>query len=102
MSYLYITEFASQGVDTKGREIQVAKQTPIANQRVGVSGVSAQSATLNEDTAFVRLHVDAPTAILFGTNPTALATSMRMATDQTEYFAVQTNSGLKIAGITVA
>jgi hypothetical protein len=102
MAFMYITEFSSEGVDTKGRSIPVAKQLPIAEQRVDVSGVSAQSATLNTLTAFVRINVDAPTGVLFGLNPTALATSMRMATDQTEYFAVQPNSGLKIAGITVA
>ena len=102
MAFMYITEFSSEGVDTKGRSIPVAKQLPIAEQRVDVSGVSAQSATLNTLTAFVRINVDAPTGVLFGLNPTALATSMRMATDQTEYFAVQPNSGFKIAGITVA
>ena len=102
MAYMYITEFATSGIDAKGRTIPVAKQLPIAEQRVDVSGVSAQSAALNEDTTFVRINVDSPTAILFGVNPTALATSMRMSTDQTEYFSVEANRGLKIAGITVA
>jgi len=102
MAFMYITEFSSEGVDTKGRSIPVAKQLPIAEQRVDVSGVSAQSATLNTLTAFVRVHVDGNTGVLFGLNPTAVATSMRMATNQTEYFAVQPNSGLKIAGITIA
>ena len=102
MAFMYITEFASEGVDAKGREIPVAKQLPIAEQRVSISGTSAQSATLNEDTAFVRINVDENTGVLFGINPTAVATSMRMAANQTEYFAVQTNCGFKIAGITIA
>ena len=101
MAYMYVTEFSDEGMDAKGRVMPCAKQLPIAEQRIDISGTSAQSAALNANTTLVRINVDGPTAILFGLDPTALATSMRMPQDATEYFCVQANSGLKVAGITV-
>ncbi len=101
MAFMYVTEFSDEGIDAKGRVMPCAKQPPIADQRVDISAVSAQSTTLNAATTLVRISVDGPTSILFGTNPTALATNGRMAADAVEYFCVQANSGLKVAGITV-
>lgn len=98
MPNLYITEFAQEGIDALGQVMPVAKQLPLASQKV-VFSTSAQSATLNANTTLVRLNTDGPCSVLFGTNPTATTSDMRMALDQTEYFAVQANSGLKIAAI---
>ena len=98
MPTLYITEFQQEGIDAMGRVMPVAKQLPVAEQTVSFSA-SAQSATLNPSTTLVRLQADNTCGVVFGANPTATTSSMRMAADQTEYFAVQANSGLKIAVI---
>lgn len=100
MAILYITEFSQEGMDAMGRVAPVAKQLPVAEQAVTFTGVSAQSAALNAQTTLVRVQSDATCSILFGTNPTATATSMRLSLNQTEYFSVPANSGLKIAAIT--
>lgn len=99
MPNLYITEFNLEGVDAMGRLMPAARTLPIAEQKVAFTGTSAQSATLNASTTLVRLHTDGACSIAFGTNPTATASNMRLALDQTEYFAVQPGTGLKIAAI---
>lgn len=102
MPTLYITEFSQEGIDALGRVVPAAKQLPVAEQTVTIGGASAQSAALNASTTLVRLHTDTGCSVLFGSNPTATATNMRLALGQTEYFVVQANSGLKIAAISNA
>lgn len=99
MPTLFITEFAQEGIDALGNVVQAVKQPPVAQQTVAIAGSSAQSATLNASTTLVRLNTDVNCRVLFGPNPTAVAGSMRMAADSTEYFVVQANSGLKVAVI---
>ena len=98
MPNLYITEFNLEGVDAMGRLMPAARTIPIAEQKVTFT-TSTQSAALNASTTLVRLHTDGACSIAFGTNPTATTSNMRMALDQTEYFAVQPGTGLKIAAI---
>lgn len=100
MPTLYITEFQQEGIDAMGRIMPVAKQPAVAQQAVVFTGTSAQSATLDAQTTLVRVQADATCSVLFGTNPTATATNLRMVSGQTEYFCVQANSGLKVAAIT--
>lgn len=99
MATLYITEFEQVAAGTNGLQVQAALQLPLAEQTVAIT-TSTQSNALNAGTRLVRLHADAVCSVLFGTNPTALTTSMRMAAGQTEYFMVNGKSGLKIAVIT--
>lgn len=99
MAILYITEFSTEGRDGLGNIIPVAMQLPAAEQTVVISGVSAQSAAFQDVTTLVRVHTDSTCSILFGTNPTATTAKMRMTPNQTEYFSVRANSGLKIAVI---
>lgn len=97
MAVVYISEYADLRY-LSGYEPAIATQT------VAIGGASAQSAAFNENTNFVRVHTDAICSVLFGTNPTATATSPRMAAGQTEYFAVKNPldaaSRLKLAVIT--
>lgn len=80
MAKAYITEFI--GVN-EGSPIL----PPIASQTVTFT-TTTQSAALNDRTTLVRVHVDAIASVECGTNPTATTSSMRMAANQTEYFAV--------------
>ena len=96
MAVLYVTE----GKDIGGFgnfPIASMAMPPIAEQTVAIGGASVQSGAFNPKTIFIRVHTDAICSISFGANPTASATTARMAANTTEYFAVQ--SGHKIAVI---
>jgi len=58
--------------------------------------------TRNAKTTFVRLHTDAICSIKFGVNPTASATTARMAAGRTEYHGVPLGQAYKVAVITNA
>jgi hypothetical protein len=55
-----------------------------------------QSAAFNAKTCFVRLHTDAVCSLKFGTNPTASATTARIAAGQTEYHGVPVDRAYKV------
>lgn len=93
MATLYIAE-SSEGASG------MALVPPIAEQTVAIGGSSTPSSAFNAATRFVRLHTDAICSIAFGTSPTATATKMRMAADQTEYFSVPAGQSYKVAVIT--
>lgn len=101
MTYLYISEFALAGHDANGKVAQVAHQPAVADQRISISGTSAQSAALNSSTALVRVQADVACAITFGTDPTATSSSTPLAADAAEYFTVPIGGSLKIAAITL-
>lgn len=79
--------------------IPVGEEPALASQSVAIGGASAQSATLNLRTKFVRIHSDVACSIEFGTDPTAVAGSCDFAAGQTEYFGVANASQIKIAVI---
>jgi hypothetical protein len=98
MAVLFITEFKGGRKDRSGLALPLAMTPPIAEQTVAIAGASAQSAALNTTTEVVRVHTDAICSVAFGSNPTATATTMRLAAGSTEYFYVV--PGSKIAVIT--
>lgn len=100
MATVYITEYARQSRDAMGQLMVVADEPPAANQTVAIGAGSVQSNAFNALTKFVRVHADAVCSVEFGTNPTASATTRRMAANTTEYFGVPLNGAYKIAVIT--
>jgi hypothetical protein len=56
---------------------------------------STQSSAFASDTNIVRIIADADVYLEFGSNPTALVTSIRVPANTVEYFAV--NPGYKVA-----
>lgn len=100
MAVLYITEFATIKVIPAGLHVQVADQPALAEQTVAIGGSSTQSSAFNATTRLVRIHTDAICSIEFGTNPTATATTARMAANTTEYFGVLGGGTYKVAVIT--
>jgi hypothetical protein len=98
MALLYVTEFSGMGAGSPAP--QIAPAQALASYTVAIGGASAQGAVFGAGTKIVRVHADVSCAILFGSNPTALATSMRMGAGQTEYFAVE--PGQRVAAISVA
>jgi len=97
---LDITEYQNLAQDSNGNRLAAGIEPALVVQQRSVSGSSAQSAAMNDQTQFVRLHTDVTIRVAFGTNPTASATSQRMVAGQTEYFGV--SRGIKIAAITSA
>ena len=97
MATLYISEFrqlASIGT-TVG---QVFPQPPVTTDHVVAIGVSsAQSTAFSANTHVVLLCADAVCSFLFGDDPTALTTSMRLPANTHIAFAVQ--PGQKVAVI---
>ena len=87
MASLYITEFASFGGSDLGHQ-QVAAMPPVAEQKLTI-GSEVDSAALNAQTKFVRLHCDAICSIKIGASVNAAVTNMRLPADTIEYFGVQ-------------
>lgn len=97
MAVVFIAEFPNPSVFQGGLR-PVAFGEPLAEQTVAIGGASVQSSAFNAKTKMIRVHTDAICSIKIGANPTATATTMRMAAGQTEYFEV--NPAYKIAIIT--
>ena len=101
MAVLYITEYATLGVQQVGGMVsQTPQEPPLAEQTVSISGSSAQSSAFNAQTTLVRLHTDAICSVEFGTNPTATSGKARMPANQTEYKTVPRGQNYKVAVIT--
>lgn len=99
MSVLYVTEYSDMAQTVRGGA-EIAQSPALATQTVAIGGTSTQSNAFNAATTFIRVHTDAICSIAIATNPTATATSKRMAADQTEYFGVPVGLSYKIAVIT--
>lgn len=101
MAVLYVTEFANVGTTTQyAQPMQVTAQPNIAEQTVAIGAGSVASSAFNANTRLVKLHTDAICSVKFGTAPTATATTMRMAANESIYFAVPANQAYKVAVIT--
>lgn len=98
MATLYVAEFP-EGSFVQG--VTMAKVEPIAEQTAAIGGTStAVTNPFNRATSIIRIHTDAICSIVFGVTPTAAATNMRLAANQTEYFRVPANKDYKVAVIT--
>lgn len=86
MAVLYITEYSTLPF-SGGHPLNMVQEPGYTDQTVAI-GSSTQSSAFGGNTRIVRLHTDAICSVLFGTNPTALTTSKRLAANQTEYFSV--------------
>lgn len=100
MATLFITEFAGRATDANGIPMEMPLFPELAEQTVAIGGSSTQSSAFHRDTTFVRIHTDVICSIKFGTNPTASATTARMAAGATEYFGVPKGMSYEVAVIT--
>lgn len=95
MPIVDITSYDKLPHDQQNRLVSAGLEPSLGNQQVAITAGSVQSAALGDITRFVRIHTDGAIRIAFGSNPTASATSQRMAANSTEFFGVQ--PGTKIA-----
>lgn len=84
MALLYISEGDMQLEDRNGRTLPLFAEPAVTTQRVSFT-TAAQSAAFGGKTKILRIYSDTACNILFGSNPTALATSPRFAAG-VEYF----------------
>lgn len=98
MAILYITEYAQMGAAPNSVP-QMPQEPTQAEQTLAIGGSSGQSAFFQVGTRFVRLHCDSVCSVKLGQNPTATATSGRLAANQTEYRAVPEGGTFRVAVI---
>lgn len=94
---VYITEYSKLATDDNGHTVASGAEPSVAEQRVTVSGTSAQSAAFTEQTDFVMIHTTEVVCLKFGTDPTATNDRHRMAAGETRFYGVK--SGSKVAVI---
>lgn len=101
MAVLYVTEFSELGSRNQNNTtLQVIAQPTLIEQTVAIGGASVQSSAFNINTRMVQLHTDAICSVKFGTNPTATATTMRMAAGERLNFSIPVAQSYKVAVIT--
>jgi len=101
MATAYLREYADIA-HTFSKVVQAGAEPAIADQTVTTSASSAQSAAFNANTRVVAISTPAAQAVtcLFGDNPTALVTSLRLPANSLIFFGVK--PGQKVALIDVA
>ncbi len=93
MATLYVTEYVEMAKDASGRIIPAGQEPAIATQTVAIGGSSTQSSAFNAKTKFIRVANDTQVcSIAFGANPTATASSQRMAARQRRILQRQQNA----------
>ena len=102
MATLYIEEFQGVGQPQQHRDFigaaLASRFLPSTTQPViSITGSSTPSNVFQNSTILIRVHTDAICSIKIGTYPpTATSSSMRLAANQTEYFAVHGGDGLAV------
>ena len=94
MATLYIQEYSRLGHDADGHRIQAGQEPAIASQTVSYT-TSTQSVAFDQRTRLIRVIADADVHLLFGSDPTATASDLKMVQDSAEYFGVK--PGQKVA-----
>jgi len=103
MANVTLREYADIAVGFS-KVIQAGAEPALLDQQIVTSGASAQSAAFGANTRVIAISIPgAPTtgiACLFGANPTALATSLRLPANSITFFGVK--PGQRVALIDVA
>lgn len=82
-----ITEFSELQTDGQGKELAIAKPA-IRTQAVSF-GTSTQSLPFSSGCKFIRVIADVDVYLVFGADPTATATAIRLPANTVEYFGAE-------------
>jgi hypothetical protein len=93
-----ITGFQIMCNDSLNNKLPTGEFPSEGTVQITATGASTQTAVFSDRVSFVRVHTDTPIRFDIGVNPTASATSPRLAANATEYFGVR--SGHRMAVIT--
>ena len=92
MTILNITELKELGKDNMDRYVPVGNHAGATVQEItGITSSPQQSSAFQSTTGFVRLNADIAVRYAVGINPTAGATSTRLAADVLEIIGVPRN-----------
>lgn len=95
MSNLSIAEYRTLGRDRSGHPLPAGEEENVTIQNLTFTTSSVQSSAFNSETKLVRIVADADSRVLFGTNPTAIASggsaSIFLPAGSVEYFGVLPN-----------
>jgi hypothetical protein len=98
MAILNITELKELGKDNMGQYIPVGNHGGVTVQEVtSITSSPQQSSAFQSSTGFIRLNADIDIRYAIGTNPTAGATSTRLAADVLEIIGVPRNKNYIIS-----
>lgn len=99
MATAYIREYAALGLQDG---LQAGAEPSVVDQTITTSAASAASAAFNANTRFIAISTPAAQAVcaLFGADPTALVTNLRLPANSIVFFGVK--PGQKVALIDVA
>ncbi len=102
MATFWIEEYEKKPRNKHGDSIAAPNPTEVVNQKMTV-GAEADSATLNAETEWVRVHTDNTGGVNYsvGTAPTASATTQHLAAGVYLDLYVGKNSGVKISCVAV-
>lgn len=95
---LDISHYREIARDVLGSSVQAGREPALSTDQVVIGAGSLQSAPFPDNCALIRVHAAVTCRIAIGADPTAAATSPRMAAGQTEFFGVM--PGHRIAVIT--
>lgn len=82
--------------DQQGTAIQALR--PVSGSGVEIDGTAASAQSAALDAKCVRIFAESDITIEFGLNPTALTTSMKMASGSAEYFSFTPGNKVAIKG----
>lgn len=98
MAVLNITELKELAKDNMDRYVPVANHADATIQEIdGITVTPQQSLAFQSKTGFLRLNADINVRYVIGLDPTALATSTRLAADVLEVIGVPRNKAYKIS-----
>lgn len=96
MSTLYITELLHLGYDGNTTSVMAPDvRTLVAEQSIGITGASGQSAAFGITTRYIMVNTDVACCLAFGSNPNAVNSQHRMGANETRFYTVP--SGYKLA-----
>lgn len=98
MAILNITEMKELAKDNMDRYVPVGNHAGVTVQEItSITATPQQSSAFQSSTGFIRLNADIDVRYAIGTNPTAGATSTRLAADVLEIIGVPRNKNYIIS-----
>ena len=97
MAFFYLSEFASLGM--VGNQVgQVPPVPEITTQKIAITAGSTLGAPFNASTVLIQVHADAICSVEFN-GAAATTASMRMAANETRFYAVPRGASASVAVI---
>jgi hypothetical protein len=97
MATIWISEYVEQARDLRGYLVAAGQEPTLKEQCISHIGVKQVSEPFSAKTSFVRVVVDVPCLILFGTQPADPRGGKYLPANKPEFFGVPAGKALRIA-----